>query len=371
MCLDLDAGVPVSVEGDDAGVVRKHGLAEILAAELAADLGRGVTDAGLVEIVDLFRHARFGVFVMDAGGKNLVLAVLGPRLGHDFHFKIRGICGQAEFRAAGSLGLAMEMIPDGVHFLKAEGPGVGVAHPVESLVVERGKRQRLDGVDGFAGDLRGLGFESGLLLPFGDGLDAVALNEIVAEEVGRDVLHVSHAQAVRRVEDELVLHGRVDPQGFAIDIQNHGRGIAGRPGLIVRDAGTEADFDEIGRFRGTQGQGLEGGFLQNGIVPDGFLHQPFGLGPVEAVNREDLDLTDGADLEAERAFDVLGCAAALGIIKTGSGSGFYTVEHVRLLHLVRYWFYFLRSRTKSAICMRILRSAQSGVFSRASRALER
>ena len=62
-----------------------------LAAELAADLGRGVTDAGLVEIVDLFRHARFGVFVMDAGGKNLVLAVLGPRLGHDFHFKIRGI----------------------------------------------------------------------------------------------------------------------------------------------------------------------------------------------------------------------------------------------------------------------------------------
>ena len=92
---------------------------------------------------------------------------------------------------------------------------------------------------------------------------------------------------------------------------------------------------------------------------------------IQAVNREDLDLTDGADLEAERAFDVLGCAAALGIIKTGSGSGFYTVEHVRLLHLVRYWFYFLRSRTKSAICMRILRSAQSGVFSRASRALER
>ena len=91
VCLDLDAGVPVSVEGDDAGVVRKHGLAEVLAAELAADLGRGVTDAGLVEIVDLFRHARFGVFVMDAGGKNLVLAVLGPRLGHDFHFKIRGI----------------------------------------------------------------------------------------------------------------------------------------------------------------------------------------------------------------------------------------------------------------------------------------
>ena len=33
----------------------------------------------------------------------------------------------------------MEMIPDGVHFLKAEGPGVGVAHPVESLVVERGR----------------------------------------------------------------------------------------------------------------------------------------------------------------------------------------------------------------------------------------
>ena len=328
--LHLDAGVVAVDEGDDAGVVLEHGLAVVVVAQALADGGRGVTDAGLVQVVDLFALAGLLVLVMDAGGEDLVLAVFGPGLGQHFHFHVGGVGGQTGGLAAGLFVRGGELVADAVQLAQGQGPGVVAAGFLQGLVVHAGQGHHVHGVVGFAGDLGGLGFEAGLGLPFFGALDAEALDQGVAEQVAGQGLHLFTAEhAVGRAGDA-VLHRGVDAQAVTGDAQHHGGGVTGGAAFVVGDAGAVAHFHDPVGSGFHEGQRLQRGLLQDGVVPDAFVHQTVHLGGIQTVHGVDFDLTDGGNGDLQRLEQMQRRLAALGIGNVGMKPGFHTIEHTVL-----------------------------------------
>ena len=201
---------------------------------------------------------------------------------------------------------------------------------MQSRVVHAGKRHGFHRVVGFAGDLGGLRRKAGFGPPFLQALDPEALNQRIAEQVAAEGFHLLAAERGRRIIADAVLHRRVDAQAVARDVQHQGGGVAGRAGLVVRDAGAEAHFHEPVRFGRQQGQGLQRGPLQDGIVPDSFIQQAANLGLAQTVHGENLDLAHLRHAEAQGLAQMLGRLAALGIVQPGMQACFHTIEHSRL-----------------------------------------
>ena len=323
----LDAGIVAVDEGDDARVVLEHGLAVVIGPHAFTQNGRGVANAGLVKVVHHFVAVRVRVSVIDARGENFVLAVLGPGLGQHFHFHVSGVAGQAHGLAPGHFAGGGELVANAVHFLEVQGPGIGAAGLGEVVVVHAGQGDGVHRVVGFACDLGSLRFKAGVGLPFLAALDAVALNERVAEQVARQHVHLIAGQRCSRIIDNAVLHGGVHAQAVAGDVQHHCGGIAGGAGFVVGHAGTKAHFHIPVRFGLACGQGLKRGRLQDGVVPDAFVQQPSDLGFIEAFGRKDLDLTHGPCRQVESLEQMLGRLAALCIVQSGVQAGFHPVEH--------------------------------------------
>ena len=214
-----------------------------------------------------------------------------------------------------------------MHFLEVQRPGIGAAGLGEVVVAHAGQGDGVHRVIGLASDLRGLRFKAGAGLPFFTALDAVALDERVAEQVAGQHVYLLAGQGSGGIIDDAVLHSGVDAQAVTRDVQHHGGGVARGAGFIVRHARAKAHFHIPVRFGLACGQGLERGGLQDGVMPDAFIQQPSDLGLAEALGRKDLDLTHGTRGKVKGFEQVLGRLATLRIIQSGVQAGFHPVEH--------------------------------------------
>ena len=155
-----------------------------------------------------------------------------------------------------------------------------------------------------------------------------------------------HAEILSVAKEQL-------PEGFELEIVEYDDYV--QPNLVVDSGELDANYFQHSPY-------LKSFNAENGtdIVSVALIHyEPFGIYAGKTASLADLadgaeiiipndgsnetrallllqqegliKLADGVDVQAERAFDVLGCAAPLGIAKALPGAGFYAVEHGRLL----------------------------------------